>query len=237
MAQVGLRILMISDNPEEAVLLASEITTLFEGCVITSATSPDITDASVAGSHDLVLVNLVGDDPDSHQLVLRLREQIAGLPIIVILPSESASRSESLSRLDSVYCLPRTERYQNKVTVTIEEILRQPVSDEANSAFDTGGSHTQAELIRTAAGTLAHEINNPLMAILGISELILNDQTSNNPDVARKVTMIRCSAERIEWTLKRLAEISEPVLRHTPAGAIIDPEQSRRTGDPAKTRS
>jgi signal transduction histidine kinase len=232
-----LHILLISDNPTEAAQLAVEISDLFEGSQITTTTTSEAVGTAKVIDCDLLLVTLATDDSASQQLVNGLCEQAAGRPIIVILPTNADIRSSSLGKLDNVYCLAKGGDYANRVTLVIDEILREPSAGGLDATASVDSGPAQAKMIRTAAGTLAHEINNPLMAILGISELILNDTKGRHPDVAHKVTMIRRSAERIESTLKRLARISEPVYRQTASGAIIDPEQSQQVGRPAKTRS
>ncbi|MDH4033222.1 MAG: hypothetical protein OEV80_05430, partial [candidate division Zixibacteria bacterium] len=143
-----------------------------------------------------------------------------------------------ITSVKAVYCLTRKDGYPRTVTTVIEEVLRRPVGESVNwVGRKEKPTETQAQMMRTAAGTLSHEINNPLMAILGISELILKESRKHSPDVARKVTMIRQSAERIESSLKRLSNISEPSIRPTPAGAIVDIEPSRQTGQKGETNA
>jgi len=235
----GLHILLVGDDPTETDSLVAEIRTLFEDCRTTSLTTAELDSDLSETEFDLALLCATDSDTDVDRTLERLRNKTVGRPVIVILPENSSHLAEHLSRLDNTFVLSRTGRYQNQVTVTIEEILRRPVETEAETAAGLSAfeGRTQAELIRTAAGTLAHEINNPLMAILGVAELILDGEKSPDPDVVRKVTMIRRSAERIETTLRRLADISEPVMRHTPSGAIVDSERSGHITTTSKTRS
>ncbi len=90
-----------------------------------------------------------------------------------------------------------------------------------------GPSQQQVDLIKITAGTLYHEISNPLMTILGMTELILDNGDPPDPEVARKVEAIRESAGRIQSTLNRLINIDEPALRDTASGQMIDPDRSR----------
>ncbi|HWR82773.1 MAG TPA: histidine kinase dimerization/phospho-acceptor domain-containing protein [Candidatus Deferrimicrobium sp.] len=60
------------------------------------------------------------------------------------------------------------------------------------------------------AGTLRHEINNPLMTILGMTELILDNGAEIDRETSRKVRVIRRSAQRIQSTLTRLTAASPP---------------------------
>ena len=84
-------------------------------------------------------------------------------------------------------------------------------------------SDQNVDLIKITAGTLYHEISNPLMTILGMAELILDENTTRDPEVTRKIEAIRESAGRIQSTLNRLINIDEPALRDTASGKLIDP--------------
>jgi signal transduction histidine kinase len=80
----------------------------------------------------------------------------------------------------------------------------------------------KADMINITAGTLAHEINNPLMTILGVSELILSNGVDCPPEVFDKVKVIQKSARRIGAVLSHLASLSEPNFRATAVGNYID---------------
>ncbi len=233
-----LAILLITADRDGAKSLSREIKELFRGCRI-SGCEPTLALQTLRNRYfDLAVLHRENNDPCYYELVLNIGHLAADMPVIVSMPSGDDSCARQFDSLNSVHCLIRDDGFQKTVMTVIEEVLR----DSADRSLDwigysDGATETQAELIRTTTGTLSHEINNPLMAILSISELILNDHNKYNPDITRKITMIRRSAERIESSLKRLASISEPVLRQTPIGPMIDPEQSRRTRKRSKTRS
>lgn len=231
-------ILLISADRDGAKSLSREIKELFRGCRI-SGCEPILALQTLRNRcFDLAVLHLENNDPCYYELVLNIGHLAADMPVIVSMPSGDESCARQFDSLNSVHCLIRDGGFQETVTTVIEEVLRN--SDDWPLDWighSDGATETQAELIRTTTGTLSHEINNPLMAILGISELILNDRNKYNPDVTRKITMIRRSAERIESSLRRLASITEPVLRQTPTGPMIDTELSRRTRKHSKTRS
>ena len=85
-------------------------------------------------------------------------------------------------------------------------------------------------MINITANTLAHEINNPLMTILGMSELLLGGAVQDcDPAVRDKLVVIQESARRIEEALNQLGNLSAPTLRDTPAGSLIK-TNSAKTG-------
>lgn len=83
-------------------------------------------------------------------------------------------------------------------------------------------SRRKADVIKIAASTLAHEINNPLMTILGMTELLLEDPgISEDGNASNKVKVIQESARRIQETMNNLADVSRPTIRQTDAGGLI----------------
>lgn len=236
--EANLQILVVCDDRRGAEILLHEIGALFEGC------KPDVCDPPGAlwmlraRSFDLAIIHAESGDLGIADVAQSMRLLAADLPIIVSLPHDGSISARQFSSLKAVYCLVRSNGYPAAVTTTIEEVLRTPVGGSVTwIGQKESPTETQAEMIRTAAGTLSHEINNPLMAILGISELILKEGKKQKPDMARKITMIRKSAERIESSLKRLANISEPSIRPTPAGAIVEIEPVLKTSKKRETHS
>lgn len=82
-------------------------------------------------------------------------------------------------------------------------------------------ARTRSSVIRLTVSTLAHEINNPLMTILGTSELLLDRSETLGEDIGDKIRMIQESARRIESTLSDLAETGTPRFRETAVGFMI----------------
>ena len=234
----NLQILVVCNNHHDADLLVHEIGELFDRFDPVVCAQHEASGMVLEGCYDLAIIHADDSDKAVAELVQSIRNLATELPIIVSLPLESDISTHEFSSFNAVYCLTRNNRDPKTVTTIIEEVLRPPVAGSADwIGNETASIETQAEMMRTAAGTLSHEINNPLMAILGISELILNDGKKHNPDVARKITMIRKSAERIESSLKRLSHISESSLISTPAGDIIDIKPNNQTRKKRKTRS
>ncbi len=78
------------------------------------------------------------------------------------------------------------------------------------------------KLVAQTAATLSHEINNPLMAISGIVERLLQSESEMSPGILEKVRQIGVAAARIRSVTEQLMEIDALYLRHTAAGLMID---------------
>lgn len=75
-------------------------------------------------------------------------------------------------------------------------------------------------------GMISHEISNPLMSILGICELILDDPAPGSDDIVDKVKMIHTSAKRIKSVLRKLSSSDRRIINNTRFSAYIDSEES-----------
>lgn len=233
----NLQILIVCDDRHGAAALVNEIGELFEGCQPAVCDPPSSLQMLRARTFDLAILHVESGDVGVEEVADSIRHVAVDLPIVVSLPADSSISARGLSKLRGVYCLARSYDNPQSVTTIIEDILRVPVDGSLGLIGpEENLTEATAEMMRTAAGTLSHEINNPLMAILGISELLLTEGKAQNPDLARKITMIRKSAERIEDSLKRLSNISEPSIKPTPSGSIVDISRDVKTSPKRKTR-
>ncbi len=81
--------------------------------------------------------------------------------------------------------------------------------------------------IAQALATVNHEINNPLMPILGNVQLLQEELRDLPEEVMEKLESIRISAERIGDSVRKMSSISRPILKEYYNGQmIIDLEKS-----------
>ena len=94
-----------------------------------------------------------------------------------------------------------------------------------------------AAITETAIG-INHEINNPLCAILGNTQLLLMEKDKLDPRVIKKLKSIEREITRIHEVAERLARISRPVLKEYVGGKLmLDVEHSEVEDPPSKPRS
>lgn len=93
-----------------------------------------------------------------------------------------------------------------------------------------------AAITETAIG-INHEINNPLCAILGNTQLLLMEKDKLDPAVIKKLKSIEREITRIHEVAGRLARISKPVLKEYVGGKLmLDVEQSEVSSFPSKRK-
>jgi len=91
----------------------------------------------------------------------------------------------------------------------------------------------RAAAITETAVTINHEINNPLTAILGNTQLLLMAKDKLPADVVAKLQTIERSAIRIRETTTKLMSIIEPVTGPYASGLeMIDIEKSKKKKNP-----
>ena len=93
-----------------------------------------------------------------------------------------------------------------------------------------------AAITETAIG-INHEINNPLCAILGNTQLLLMEKEKLDPRVIKRLKSIEKEITRIHDVAERLARISRPVLKEYVGGKLmLDVEHSEVKEYPAGPR-
>ncbi len=93
-----------------------------------------------------------------------------------------------------------------------------------------------AAITETAIG-INHEINNPLCAILGNTQLLLMEKDKLDPKIIKRLKSIEKEITRIHEVAERLARISRPVLKEYVGGKLmLDVEHSGVEDPPDKRR-
>ncbi len=94
------------------------------------------------------------------------------------------------------------------------------------------GQHVTPKQIRTQAvletgAALNHEINNPLMALLGNVELLMRQTQDLDVDMTAKLRKIQEAAEHIRTVTQKLMSITEArTVPYPGGGSMIDIERS-----------
>ena len=93
----------------------------------------------------------------------------------------------------------------------------------------------RAAAVTETAVTVNHEINNPLTAILGNTQLLLMNKDKLTKETITKLETIEKSAIKIREVTDKLMTIIEPVRKHYASGLqMIDVEQSKKKSDEEK---
>lgn len=225
----NLKILLADENHYRVLLIEREVARCSGTSSVRRAKTGKVAlDLVKKEEFDLAIVDADLTGFRELEILDGIRRGRRAMPVIVLV-SENSERQNSGTRFsNSVRFLVKDNSFPESLGSVIDTLVKRPPSSIADSP-DASGTQaaSRADSLTLAAATLSHEINNPLMTILGISELILNNGRGMDSDVTRKVRIIQRSARRIEFALKRLASIRKPSIRETVSGALVDLRKSK----------
>ena len=168
-----------------------------------------------------VNTDIIDDYCDIHQL----HQMQSKMQIIAVVANYSDTLSKKLQEIGVSEILIKNETFYVAVPNIIKGNLARKVNKVETSKIDTQLKHS--DYVQMTSRTFAHEINNPLMSILGLTELILDDKSRYDQELVKKIKVIQKSALRIQETTHRLTNISTPVYEKTAYGLIINPQKSK----------
>jgi len=155
-----------------------------------------------------------------------LRQHDVNMPVIMVANqmSEQAA-SEAINFGASEYVVKEGSYHLVMPRLISEAIRRHMLICRNRDLEERLKDSDNLSAITMAAATLAHEISNPLTTIIGVSELLNSDRALQNKRSARrKLRLITNSAERIRNALSYMSRLSQPTVRHTGAGPLVNVE-------------
>ncbi len=224
-----IRILLAEDNKYHAALIKRGIAERHAGSTLdVFSTGRAVLEAAQKHHYDIAVIEQSLPDFDGLELLALLRKDDLDLPVIITSTSGSEQLASEAIRSGAAEYLVKDSSFHLTIPRLIGEVYHRRMLVLKNRDLEQRlKQKDQVDFVKIAAGTLSHEINNPLMTILGTSELLLEDLDLQDKELTRKIRIIRKSAQRIESTLSRLRNLSTPAIKDTASGKIIDPRQSR----------
>jgi CheY-like chemotaxis protein len=225
-----LRILLVEQNRHHVRLIVRELSEKYPSSSISAfGAAHTALDELRREVSDIAIIGLDLPDVDGLGFVQLIRKENRYLPIIAIGDTKSKQAAAEAAEAGADEYLAKDGFFFYATLSDIIGKLYSRLSADANRrrSGEKLKQKEQAALIRVTTGTLYHEVNNPLMTILGMTELILNNGYECDREVAKKLRIIRRSAQRIQSALTRLSTISRPTIKETPLGKLIDPRKSR----------
>lgn len=217
-------ILLVEANRYQALLIGRELIEDFPECVIQKAKTVKLALKMVGQlSFDTIIVNCDHITPHDNNCLRMIRQLMPQVAIIALGKGgvTELSASQALNWANEYVSSDDRLAYKLPVAVKRHEKGLDPdpeYREERQALHDPVCSM----IIRLTASTLAHEINNPLMAILGTTELLLEKGSVIAQSEVEKVRMIRESARRIESALGNLTDKVELSIEATPVGPLIN---------------
>jgi two-component system cell cycle response regulator len=242
------KILIVDDRPEN--LLSLESLLAMPDMTILSADSGNSALAMIL-DHDFALilldVQMPGMDGFETAEIIRKNKRSRHVPIIFITAigreDPFMTKAYEAGAVDFLYKPINPQILISKVRIFVElykqkqELektgveLRQKIGELEEATRKI--TEQQEEMVKKErlnallqmAGTTAHELNQPLMGLLGNIELL--DMNKNNPEkVLKHISRIKESGLRISDIVKKIQAISHDKIKwHDSRSAIIDIDQ------------
>lgn len=242
-----LRILLIEDDRYHAVLVEKALMFSHLNCTVDKAFSASEGLQMLSEKeYDLLLLDY--GLPDSNGLVAIREIKACGFKKPIIITTGEGNEKIAVEFMKSDVCeyIVKDEQYPRIVPYVISQVLEKDRLRRKNEELESRALETEkiSAVVKTIR-TLNHEINNPLMTVLGNAQLLLRTPKYGlSQPAGEKVRMIEEGALRIKEITKELANVVRLQWRQTPNGDIIDIESSTRqsevslppSGKPAETK-
>lgn len=225
-----MRILLLETNRYHALLHERALAEHFSSAIVARFSSAVAALEELQGVvYDVAVIACDADADFDAEMFWQARESNSSIVVVAIGSADTPAALAAAAREWSDHYLIRSEDTPERLPAIISKYYeRRQKSERHPSSEGLLDARTRSAVIRLTVSTLAHEINNPLMTILGTSELLLDDDKLIGAETASKVRMIQESARRIESTLSDLAETASPQYKETPVGYMIDSKGSLR---------
>jgi len=228
MIEKEIKILFVENNKYHALLIKKEIENSFNDVAITiTGRYKKALELVKLEDFDMGIIDLDSSLYGQLQFIELLKSEINYLPLIVLVSEKKEQLIQIVKQYDIEEIVVKDSSFYLKIPKLIKKIYHQNYKSLLTSDFKNHfQKKEQSEIINIIANTLSHEINNPLMTILGMTEMILDNDFKYDPELIKKVGMIRNSAKRIRSTLKKMSVIKKPAVKETISGKLIDPQKS-----------
>ncbi len=228
-----LRILLIEDDRYHAVLVEKALMFSHLNCTVDKAFSASEGLQMLSEKeYDLLLLDY--GLPDSNGLVAIREIKACGFKKPIIITTGEGNEKIAVEFMKSDVCeyIVKDEQYPRIVPYVISQVLEKDRLRRKNEELESRALETEkiSAVVKTIR-TLNHEINNPLMTVLGNAQLLRTPKYELSQGAAQKVKTIEEGALRIKEITKELANVVRLQWRQTPNGDIIDIGNSTRQSE------
>ena len=217
-------ILIVEDDRQ--VLSSFEKTLSKEGYNITAVDNIEKTLKLIKeNKYNLILADIAMIRINGMQILEETKKISPETEVILILECGSADVAFDTLRKDSINLIFKTcEKDELKIRIN-HTLERQRLGKESlkNEIY---------KKMSETLGAIAHEINNPLTAIIGNAELLIYDLSNDNP-IYEQIKAIKHSAGRIAEITEKMREVRGiEIKKYTKDSKIIDIQKSSKFEKP-----
>jgi len=234
--QKNMEIALVEDNRFHAVLFEQAVRERYpEYSITVFSSAKSYLQAFKSRNDDLIALDYHLPDMDGLQLLSLIRAERPDVPIILITGAGSEQTAVEAMKSGATDYIAKTGDYGSTIPRVIKQACQKQQLILKNRRLESKARDAEKlEVITAMAATLNHEINNPLMAILGLTELLLDNPRIIEAGVDEKLRMIETSARRIQDITYRMANLITPATHQTAAGPMLKLKGPKRRRNRAK---
>ncbi len=175
---------------------------------------------------DIALIDYELQEFDGLELLQLIRRESIDLPVILLSDRSCEQAATEAINYGASDFLTKDDTYHLILPRVIHEALRRAALVRKNRELEEKlRTHDEADAIALTSATLAHEINNPLMTILGLTDLLSQHPALADQSSADKLQAIEESAQRIRRAVLKLTRAGETKVVETAGGLLLDPQK------------
>jgi len=218
-----LKIALAEDNRFHALLFERAVTEQLPGSQVSVFGLGQTLLPALKNDHfDLVAIDTRLPDIDGLELLSLIRADDTDIPVIVITGEGSERTTIEAMKTGATDYIAKTGDFEASIPRIIKQAYRrQQLLLKARRLETKAREAEKLETVTTMASTLNHEINNPLMAILGNVELLLQNPAALTDELRGKLEMIEISARRIQQITYQMANLMTTNIKQTPVGPML----------------
>ncbi len=224
-----MRIALVEDNRFHAILFEQSVREkLPESIIQVFETGHSFIDTMGKNEYDLICLDYHLPDTNGLDMLELIRIEKNDVPIVIITGAGNEQIAVEAMKSGATDYVTKDGDYCLTVPRVIKQAYhKQRLIIKNRKLEDKAKSTEQLETITTMTSTLNHEINNPLMAILGNIELLLENPDEYKPEMRKKLEMISHSAQRIESITRQMANLTSTATTETPVGPMLKLKRSK----------
>jgi len=227
-----LRILIADRNRYHALLIEREIEKRFSSsvtCVFQSGKAA--LDELGRNRYDIAIVDCSFTVAGETSMLSAIRQVDGRLPVVLTAPPDTPYPEIDREGNGLGILITKDSTFHIMITQLIEHYLKDGSFQKNGRSLKPRLSlRRKADMVQVTVNTLTHEINNPLMTILGTTELLLSNSDGCDPEITDKIRIIQESGRRIRSTLEHLGGLDHPSLIATAAGSLIETAPRKTSG-------
>ncbi len=187
-------LLIIEDDEDQAFLEKDKLASAFPDCSIDLAHSAEDSMKKSFSHYDLILLDLNLPDIFGLELLDQIQKK-CDTPVVIVTGESDVTLAVSALKSGAYDYVTKSSSSLEVLPIVVENAIKNHLTKKESESLKERlmQSEKLASIGKLASG-VAHEINNPLTAILGFSEILLMQSNNGNKAKLEKIheSAIRC---------------------------------------------